>query len=558
MKKTFLILIALFCMMLLSCNQDPIFYNISIEPPKKDPTIAGSPTSIIVLNDMIYAGSKHGRKIHRNDGGSWLDIPAPGGSVIDIATDKSYLYALVYDGSIMNSTAIKRYDPGTESWENNLYSLAGHSIQSIYGAGTEIFAGSYYQTSEGKWTYAILCHDGTSLEIIKPDTSLLRGAAEKTGVGIFLATAGGGIFRYNGIDVAGPIEGTTDIYMVGIIENKGTVFAVSNDSVNGRNLYIYDATSQSFSANSIGLNLTGAMCVWNQHDSSIQAVPLIKVNPSQVTVKKGSFRQFSALTEGFGDTDDSVAWSLSGSTKAGTGIDNDGLLTVDADETPGWTLTVTASSVEDSAVTGTARVVIADTAGLDGFVTISFSGNLEAGSVLAADTTELGGTGTLSYQWKRNGELISDAGDSEEYTLTLMDQGEDINVTVSRVGMEGSVSSGAVTFILPGDDPWKPALLLVGIRGSVNYQGYREILLNRFTGRPDSFGIRMPGDNSPSSVTDRAKYNAGIGKHPVEAILQAPGEMFPSAASETDIPIFASTTLNGLWSYRDGEWNAEE
>ena len=544
----------------MSCNQDPIFYNISIEPPKRDPRIAGSPTNIIVLKDNIYAGSKHGTRIHRYDGSGWEDIDQPGGYIIDLAADGSYLYALVYNGDIMTSTMIKKFDPGAGTWTSNEYTLSGHSIQTIYGAGTEIFAGSYYNytlpSDESKWTYAILYLDATGLKIVKPDTSLLRGAAETSAEGIFLATAGSGVFLVNNgysdfNDIKSDLEadalsGTSDTFMVGIIENEGNVFAVSNDSANGRNLYIYNAGV--FSSNSMGINMTGAMCVWYQHESTVSPPTSVNVNPPAVTVTRGGTQEFSAKVVGLDDQ--SVTWSLSEADEDGTAIDNNGLLKIDDAETK-VTLTVTATSVENPTIEGTALVTLADSGDLDGYVTIT--GNPYVGNTLKADTSKLGGTGTITYEWKLDDVGISGA-NASSYKLTEGDLPGDISVTVTRAGMTGDVTSAALTVI----DPWKPTLLLLGIRGSINNQGYREILLNRNTGVPSSYNIRTPGDSVPSSVTDRAKYNAGIGKHPVEAILQVPKEMLPSAASEADIPIFASTTLNGLWSYRDGVWNAEE
>jgi hypothetical protein len=125
--------------------------------------------------------------------------------------------------------------------------------------------------------------------------------------------------------------------------------------------------------------------------------------------------------------------------------------------------------------------------------------------------------------------------------------------------------TGAMCVWLDRKNQFKPSLLLMGVRakGSSLTHGYREMRLDN--GRP-SFDIKSPGDDSPTSVVNKAKYSAGIGTHPVESIMQLPdinngGPInYSSYTGDPDWepPIFASTAINGLWAYRKGEWNAEE
>jgi hypothetical protein len=92
-------------------------------------------------------------------------------------------------------------------------------------------------------------------------------------------------------------------------------------------------------------------------------------------------------------------------------------------------------------------------------------------------------------------------------------------------------------------------LLVLGIQGSSTSttHGYREILLSSGTLNPDAMALRTPGkDPSNSSVSDYDKYNSSLGKHPVMTLFQA-----------ADGILFAGTTKNGLWSYRNDQWNAE-
>jgi hypothetical protein len=106
----------------------------------------------------------------------------------------------------------------------------------------------------------------------------------------------------------------------------------------------------------------------------------------------------------------------------------------------------------------------------------------------------------------------------------------------------------------PGAGTGADSLLLLGIAsgGTSSTHGYRELVL---TGGafPDTTlgGLRTPGDDKTlSSVDDPYKYRSSIGAHPVTSIIQF--------SQGTAGPItFAATSTKGLWSYRDGSWNAE-
>jgi hypothetical protein len=84
-------------------------------------------------------------------------------------------------------------------------------------------------------------------------------------------------------------------------------------------------------------------------------------------------------------------------------------------------------------------------------------------------------------------------------------------------------------------------LLLLGIKGNTYDLGYREMKLN------GSWDLYTPGEMAPdSSVADEDKYMATLGQHAVSS-LRYYGSV-----------LFASTQKDGLWSYRNNEWNAEE
>ena len=86
----------------------------------------------------------------------------------------------------------------------------------------------------------------------------------------------------------------------------------------------------------------------------------VTVTPATATIQTGGEQQFTATVTGTGDYDETVTWSVSGNRSDGTTIDQNGLLTVGADETAA-TLIVTATSNGDNTKSGTATVTVEPT-----------------------------------------------------------------------------------------------------------------------------------------------------------------------------------------------------
>lgn len=88
-------------------------------------------------------------------------------------------------------------------------------------------------------------------------------------------------------------------------------------------------------------------------------VNTVTVTPATATVAKGASKAFAAAVTGEGAVSNGVLWSVSGTAavKAGTKIDDNGTLTIAADET-NTALTVTATSKQDGTKSGTAAVTV--------------------------------------------------------------------------------------------------------------------------------------------------------------------------------------------------------
>lgn len=103
------------------------------------------------------------------------------------------------------------------------------------------------------------------------------------------------------------------------------------------------------------------------------------------------------------------------------------------------TVTVTRANNTDSKTSSqTAAVTLPPLTG-----TVSITGTAAVGVSLGVNTTSLGGSGALSYQWKRGGNDISGATNST-YTVHKDDEAYTITVTVTRINTTGSVTSAAV------------------------------------------------------------------------------------------------------------------
>jgi len=83
--------------------------------------------------------------------------------------------------------------------------------------------------------------------------------------------------------------------------------------------------------------------------------------------------------------------------------------------------------------------------------TVSISGIAEVGQTLTANTANLGGSGMITFQWKRGTFYIGT--NSNTYIVQSTDVGSTITVTVTRSGYIGSVISPAIgpinIFIIP-------------------------------------------------------------------------------------------------------------
>ena len=124
------------------------------------------------------------------------------------------------------------------------------------------------------------------------------------------------------------------------------------------------------------------------------------------------------------------------------------------------TVTVTRSDNTGSITSDPTASVIAGISELTG--TVNITGIAQVGQTLTADTSALGGSGNISYQWKRNGTNIET--NNSTHTVKTEDLGSTITVTVTRSGNSGSVTSNPTA-----------AVILPALTGTVSITGIAQV-----------------------------------------------------------------------------------
>ena len=264
-----LVLTMLLGVIFLSCNQDSIFYDISIEPEPRNAVIPGSPTEMVLLKNQLFVGTRMSNVFYRyssTDGvPGWSYITLPEGTLGDLATDGEYLYALVFlGGEPLSSSVIKRFNLSDWSWDKEI-TIDDYSIQSIYGIKGHIFAGA--QLKSNHQNFVILYYNPASDYpiVTMSRVSILKGAVMHPDGTIYLATMGSGIYAYSNGVTYGPMGGTYGATISGILETGGVIVAVSSDGG------IFYGSSNTFTKVSTSVNYTGAMSLW--YDARNQSTP---------------------------------------------------------------------------------------------------------------------------------------------------------------------------------------------------------------------------------------------------------------------------------------------
>jgi hypothetical protein len=311
-------------LLVFSCNQSPLFYNISKETPPKNPIIAGQPSKIVASDvsgtTKLYAANG---TVWVYDGSSWTRLASqPAGNVRDVAATTGALYALTVDGTGSLSTTLYKSTNGT-SWTpvNNPtgYTILGGGL---FGAGNTLFVGA--KNSGG--TSAAVLYDNNGSLTVALDNITTSGSVPGTLAGAvylsndstyYLAVTGMGVYASSSasFSAANLISGSTDTKyrLNGLIALNSQVVAVGSGG------YMLAGDSGNFSevsgACDTSYPYTGALAVWTDPSNSANKLLLVG-------------RRYSTYTNGYweigltsGDLPGTVSLKVPGSTSPTTVAD---------------------------------------------------------------------------------------------------------------------------------------------------------------------------------------------------------------------------------------------
>jgi hypothetical protein len=256
-----------------SCDQYPIFHAISQEVEPKDPRVKGNPTNMVELDDAVYVASRFGKTIHYyNKEGEWGGMSSPDGkSVMELATDGTYLYALA--GVPFDKAEVYYKDVADAEWGTPIAFAASGVIQTIRGAVDDavddkegyIFA----STENGLFFYKAGENDLFPLLSGLSKENIVTGAAY-LGTTYYVAIVNKGIYTFDGTtwsDEKQPIDGTAGKPIVGMLAVGDAIVAVSRDP-GGRNGSLFYGDFSGFKEESKNVAFSGAMGIWRDADNA--------------------------------------------------------------------------------------------------------------------------------------------------------------------------------------------------------------------------------------------------------------------------------------------------
>lgn len=293
-----------------------------------------------------------------------------------VATDKSDRVAYS-DPAELTVTGGTPTDPGP--------------VTAVAGYGGTIDQTTYTATADSGFVIDQMWVDGAEITAVSGQTSYTPANTPTDSVFV--------TFAYT-VNFNPPAGGSLSVTRGGVTLTSGTIVRPGDEltitaapdsgytpdtlTVNGtpvtaaNGVYTYTVGAQPTSTRTVGgvavaavgANITAA---FTESGATPPAITGVTIDPATVNLQPGGEQQFSANVTGTGAYDQTVTWTVEGAVSDGTTIDQNGLLTVGADETA-TTLTVRATASGDSTKSGVASVTV-ETATSPQEFTISFDGN---------------------------------------------------------------------------------------------------------------------------------------------------------------------------------------
>ena len=173
--------------------------------------------------------------------------------------------------------------------------------------------------------------------------------------------------------------------------------------------------------------------------------------------------------------------------------------------------------------------------------TVSITGSLKYDETLTATVTDTNNSGTLSYQWRRNGEPISSA-TSSTYVVTEADIGCTLSVVVTSSVETGSIVGTASGVITKADGPNAPTgITAVACTTEANNDG----VLNGVTTEME---YKLSSDSVWTPITGTSLTGLLAGTYNIryqETNTHEAGETANVVVNAYNAPVQYSITVNG-------------
>jgi len=188
--------------------------------------------------------------------------------------------------------------------------------------------------------------------------------------------------------------------------------------------------------------------------------------------------------------------------------------------------------------------------------TVSITGTTQAGKTLTANTSNLGGSGNITYQWKRGdtaaaeGTNISNAA-SSTYTPVSADEGKFLKVTVSRANNGGNVTSAAVGPVQPSStsDSTRTLTAVSGASEIVTYDGRQDVMKVDGTKLNSNFAVAQYSLSSYKDKEITVTLSVDVRREGAAGTLnwQINNSNYPSVAA-------INNAATGTWHSMSGTW----
>jgi len=344
------------------------------------------------------------------------------------------LNSVTADGNATQATTIL-----TLNFSGTITDLAADDITLTHSLG-QVFVKGVPTVPPGYSTYTLpisgFFSDGTvSVAVSKP--GYIINGSPKTDIQIYCYS----LTLIGTVSISGTFS--TGQTLTAVTTNLGGNGAITYQWRRGTTVVGTNSSTYTVVAADIGTTFT-LRVTRAGYDGYIDSPPVLPALTGSVSIV-GNTQAAQTLTANTtylnGSGDISYQWKRGGTTNIGT---NSNTYTLQSEDI-GSTISVTVTRSGNSGSVTSASTPAIALPSLTG--TVSITGTTRVGQTLTANTASLGGSGAISYQWKKNGSTISGA-TSSTYVLQFADAGSTMSVTVTRAGTTGSITSLSTTVIM--------------------------------------------------------------------------------------------------------------